>query len=605
MTYISDPESEKAQIDKLFENLLSGCPRCLSPEDQKLITKAFEFAFEAHKGIRRKSGELYIIHPIEVARIAASEIGLGTTAVISALLHDVVEDTDYSLEDIENLFGKKIATIVDGLTKLSGVFEQDTSIQAENFKKLLLTLSDDVRVILIKLADRLHNMRTLDSLAADKQLKMSGETLFIFAPLAHRLGLYAIKTELEDLSFKYGNPKMYAEISEKIKDTRKSSNEQIESFIKPIRESLIAHNFNFQICGRHKSIYSVWNKMQQKNIAFEEIYDLFAIRIVFDPKPDIPEKNQCWDIYTLVTEIYHPKPDRIRDWLSIPKANGYEALHLTVMGPEGRWTEVQIRSVRMNEIAERGYAAHWEYKGNYSQEGGLEGWLKRIRELLQNPDSNALEFLDDFRMNLYASEIIVFTPKGLMKILPKSATVLDFAYDIHSGIGKKSIGAKVNHQLADIYYQLKSGDQVEILTSEKQKPHAEWLDHVVTAKAKASIKDSLKTERKELIKKGMEILDQKVKELNLRIDSRIFKKIMDYHRMVNKDDLYYRIAREIIVLDNLDKIIRKKSRNKFIRYWKLQIFGSGSKKQKSLTEKELPVILKVDKKEPYIIDDEG
>jgi GTP pyrophosphokinase len=573
--------------------------------DRKQINKAFEFAYEAHKGIRRKSNEPYIIHPIAVAKIAAEEIGLGPTAVISALLHDVVEDTDYTNEDIENIFGKKIATIVDGLTKLSGVFEQDTSMQAENFKKLLLTLSDDVRVILIKLADRLHNMRTLDSLPPNKQLKMAGETIYIFAPLAHRLGLYAIKTELEDLSFKYGNPKMYSEIGEKINLSKKNVEEQISHFIGPIKEQLEAQKFTFQISGRHKSIYSVWNKMQQKNVPFEEIYDLFAIRIVFGPKPELSEKNQCWDIYSLITDIYRPKPDRIRDWLSIPKVNGYEALHLTVMGPDGKWVEVQIRSTRMNEIAERGYAAHWEYKGNFSQEDGVEGWLKRMRELLQSPESNALEFLDDFRMNLFASEIIVFTPKGDMKVLPKSSSVLDFAYEIHSMIGNKCIGAKVNHNLVDINYLLKSGDQVEILTSEKQKPQPGWLENVTTAKAKASIKDALKTERKELIRKGQEMLDAKVKELKLHLDSRIFKKMMDHHKLINKDDLYYKIAREIINLDNLDKIIKKKSSNKFIRYWKLQIFGTGSKKQKQIVQNELhEQEHKINKEIPYILDDE-
>jgi len=605
MPFLSDPESEKKWIYQLFDDLINACPRCMETEDRKQITRAFEFAFEAHKGVRRKSNEPYIIHPIAVARVAAMEIGLGPTAVISALLHDVVEDTDYSLEDIENIFGEKIARIVDGLTKLSGVFEQDTSMQAENFKKLLLTLSDDVRVILIKLADRLHNMRTLESLSPNKQLKMSGETLYIFAPLAHRLGLYNIKTELEDLSFKFGNPKMYAEIGDKIIMGKNSLEEEIENFIKPVKSLLEEQHIDFHISGRHKSIYSIWNKMQQKNVPFEEIYDLFAIRIVFDPKPELSEKNQCWDIYSIITDIYRPKPDRIRDWLSIPKVNGYEALHLTVMGPEGKWVEVQIRSTRMNEIAERGYAAHWEYKGNFSKEVGVEGWLKRIRELLQNPGSNALEFLDDFRMNLFASEIIVFTPKGEMKVLPQSASVLDFAYEIHTKVGDRCIGAKVNHNLVDINYLLKSGDQVEIITSEKQKPMTRWLDSVITSKAKSSIKDALKTERKELIKKGQEILDIKVKELNQRIDSRIFKKIMDNFKLSKKDDLYYKIASNVIKLDNLDKIIRKKSRNKFIRYWKLQIFGTGSRKQKQVSpEDQQASVSKINRNVPFILDDE-
>ncbi|MGC9341646.1 MAG: RelA/SpoT family protein, partial [Bacteroidales bacterium] len=436
------------EIQEQFDNFLNQCALCRNnDENRKLITKAFQFASDAHQGMVRKSGEPYILHPLEVARIVHNEIGLGVKSVISALLHDVVEDTEVTIDDIENTFGKKIASIIDGLTKISGVFDNKSSLQAENFRKMLITLSDDVRVILIKLADRLHNMRTLHHLPRHKQIKIAGETIYLFAPLAHRLGLYAIKTEMEDLSLKYRYPKIYEEIAGKIKDNEEKRVHLINKFSLPIIDKLQKNNINFDISGRPKSIYSIWNKMQMKNVGFEEIFDLLAIRIIFEPLPNIPEKTQCWNIYSMITDIYPPRPDRLRDWVSTPKVNGYEALHATVMGPYGKWVEVQIRSKRMDEIAERGFAAHWKYKEMGHDDSELDKWIKRVRGLLESPDSNALEFLDDFKLNLFATEIFIFTPKGHIKTLPQGATVLDFAYEIHTEIGNKAIGAKVNHHL--------------------------------------------------------------------------------------------------------------------------------------------------------------
>ncbi|MGM0409108.1 MAG: RelA/SpoT family protein, partial [Bacteroidota bacterium] len=452
---------EDAHIESLYKDLIASCSKHVKVKDTELIRRAFDLAKESHKGIKRKSGEPYIIHPIAVAKIVTSEIGLGAISIASALLHDVVEDTDYTLEDIQHLFGDKIASIIDGLTKIAGVFDNRSSLQAENFRKMLLTMSDDVRVILIKLADRLHNMRTLDSMPPNKQLKIAGETIYLYAPLAHRLGLYAIKTELEDLSLKYRHPKVYLEIATKIKDSEKKRQQEINRFALPIIEKLEKNNIDFDINGRPKSIFSIWNKMQSKNIPFEEVYDLMAIRIIFKSLNRETEKAQCWQIYSLITDIYTPKPDRIRDWISSPKANGYEALHITVMGPGGKWVEVQIRSERMDEIAERGFAAHWKYKGESSHESELDKWIKRIRNMLENPKSDALEFLDEFKMNLFASEIMAFTPKGDLITLPKYSTALDFAYEIHTEIGNKAIGAKINHKLVPLNYILSSGDQVE------------------------------------------------------------------------------------------------------------------------------------------------
>ena len=594
---------EDAYAEKLYEDLIASCSQHVKKKDLKLVRKAFDLAKESHKGVKRKSGEPYIVHPVEVAKIVTSEIGLGAVSIACALLHDVVEDTEYTLEDIEHFFGEKIASIIDGLTKISGVFDKRSSLQAENFRKMLLTLSDDVRVILIKLADRLHNMRTLESMPTNKQLKIAGETIYLYAPLAHRLGLYSIKTELEDLSLKYRHPNVFNEIALKIKDNEKKRQQEINRFSLPIIEKLGRNNIKFDINGRPKSIFSIWNKMQTKNIPFEEVYDLMAIRIVFKPlNPEI-EKAQCWQIYSLITDIYTPKPDRIRDWISSPKANGYEALHTTVMGPNGKWVEVQIRSQRMDEIAERGFAAHWKYKGEGSGESELDKWIKKIRVMLENPNSDALEFLDEFKMNLFAAEIMVFTPKGDLKTLPKYSTALDFAYDIHSEIGNKAIGAKVNHKLVPLNYVLRSGDQVEIITSNKQKIQKEWLEHVKTAKAKSSITDAIKAETKDRIQKGKTILETKLRELKVQPSGRVLKKVLPEFEVVTKDELYSKIGSGIIKLDNLRKILKKNTKNKIIRYWGLQIAKSTTSnktKKENIAPKRKQ---KFSYKDPLIIKD--
>lgn len=561
--------TEQEQIQRQFDDLLNSCAFCKSDADKDLIIKAFHFASEAHRGMRRKSGEPYIVHPIAVAKIVNQEIGLGVKSIISALLHDVVEDTDYTIDDIRSNFGPKVASIIDGLTKISGVFDNKSSLQAENFRKMLLTLSEDVRVILIKLADRLHNMRTLDSLPRHKQIKIAGETIYLFAPLAHRLGLYAIKTELEDLSLKYRYPKVYEEIVTKIRDNEEKRINLINKFSLPIIDKLVKNGIQFQISGRPKSIYSVWNKMQQKNVEFEEIFDLLAIRIVFDTLPNIPEKTQCWNIYSLVTDIYPPRPDRIRDWVSTPKANGYEALHATVMGPYGKWIEVQIRSHRMDEIAERGFAAHWKYKEPGADDRELDKWLKKIRELLENPTTDALEFLDDFKMNLFSSEIFVFTPKGQIKSLPTGSTALDFAYEIHTEIGNKAIGAKINHHLVSLNHVLQSGDQVEIITSENQKVQRELLDFAITVKAKSAIKTALKAETKNRIEVGKKVLEEKLLELKLQPSSRIFKKLLPAYEVASKDELYSKVGSGLVSLEDLKKILRKNTKNKWIKFWDL------------------------------------
>ena len=576
--------TDEDKINKLLEGLIQNCSYCKSPKDEKLIRKAFKMAYEAHKGTLRKSGEPYIIHPLEVALIVSQEIGLGVTSTVCAILHDVVEDTEISIEDIENAFGKKIASIVDGLTKISGVFDKESnSLQAENFRKMLLTLSDDVRVIFIKLADRLHNMRTLGSLPRSKQIKIAGETIYLYAPLAHRLGLYTVKSELEDLSLKYRYPEVYNELVEKIKLTEERRLHLINHFSLPIMDALVKNGFEFDIAGRPKSIYSIWQKMHQKNVSFEEIYDLFAIRIVFEPKPDVPEKTQCWNVYSIITDIYAPKPERIRDWVSTPKANGYEALHTTVMGPNGKWMEVQIRSRRMNEIAERGFAAHWKYKDKSSPESELDKWIKRIRETLETPSGDAMEFLDDFKLNLFSSEIMVFTPKGHIITLPKDATALDFAYEIHTEIGNKAIGAKVNHKLVPLSHILSSGDQVEILSSEVQKPTMEWYQFVSTVKAKTAIKNALKAETKNRTEVGKQLLIDKLKELNLTPSSRILKKLVPAYESTHKDELYSKIGSGMITLEDLKEVLSKNTKNKWVRVWDLSV-GRSQKKPENKQE---------------------
>lgn len=584
----TDREQEEREVRQHFEQLLDKCPRCQTDENRKLVTKAFELAHEAHVGMRRKSGELYILHPLEVARIAAEEIGLGTKGVIAALLHDVVEDTDYTVEDLKNIFGEKIASIVDGLTKLEGVFDQSQSVQAENFRKLLMTMVEDVRVILIKLADRLHNMRTLSSMPEHKRYKIAGETLYIYAPLAHRLGLYSIKTELEDLSLKTEHPQIFNDLTEKVKASEEKHKEFINNFKAPIEARLKKEGYEFEVVGRHKSIYSIWSKMQKKGLPFEEIYDVLAIRVVFTPKDNLQEKTQCWAMYSMITDMYKPKPDRLRDWVSTPKANGYEALHSTVMGPEGKWVEIQIRTRRMDEIAERGFAAHWKYKGQQEKESELDKWLERINDLLSNPDSDSLEFLDDFKLNLFASEMMIFTPKGDIKVMPKGATALDLAFEIHTDLGYKCIGAKVNYKLVPLSYELKSGDQVEIITSEKQQPKYEWLSFVTTAKAKTRIKETFKKERKTLIEKGERALQEALHLKKLTINSRILKKIQSFHTIDDREELYFRIGKGSIKLDNLPKILATKTSNKWIRYWRLSLGISAPTKQDTPENTEKP-----------------
>ena len=532
-------------IKEKWDDLLLSCTKiCKNDEDWNFIKRAFFLAKEAHQGVRRRSGEPYLLHPIAVAKIVIEEIGLGVKSVVAALLHDVVEDTEYTVEDMERIFGPKIASMVDGLTKMSGVFNAETSEQAEYFRKVLLTLSDDVRVILIKIADRLHNMRTLGAMPMNKQIKITGETIYLFAPLAYRLGLYSIKSELEDLCMKYRFPQQYAEITQKLNETEASRQEFISKFNAPIIAGLNRDNINYEISGRVKSVYSIWSKMQRKQIPFEEIYDLFAIRIVFKPLPFPSEKTQCWQVYSTITDIYTPKPDRLRDWISMPKANGYEALHSTVMGPDGVWVEVQIRTQRMEDIAERGFAAHWKYKhATISQdEDEFDKWLKQIRSALNSPTENAVDFLDNFKLSLYTSEIVVFTPKGEARKMPFGATALDFAYDIHSKIGNSAISAKINHKLEPITTQINSGDQIEIITADNARPKPEWLEIVTTAKAKQSIKSFLKRERQNNIERGMHMLDEKMKSLNIKLSGRVLRKIVPIYESNNKEELYSKIG---------------------------------------------------------------
>ena len=591
-------EEDKKLIRDEFESLVNNLLRCNKPGDREQIDKAFKIANEAHWNMRRKSGEPYILHPIAVAKIVNQEIGLGAKSITVALLHDVVEDTEYSLDDVRRDFDPKIASLIDGLTKISGTYnkENSSSLQAENFRKMLLTLSDDLRVIIIKIADRLHNMRTLDSMPEHKRLKVAGETIFLYAPLANRIGLYAIKSELEDLSFKFRQPQIYEEIAGKLKHSEKKYVSLINKFSLPIIEKLTEAGFIFDISGRPKSIFSIWKKMQSKNVQFEEIYDVLAVRIVFEPVPGIPEKTQCWNIYSIITDSYLPKPDRLRDWVSRPKPNGYEALHLTVMGPEGNWVEVQIRSKRMDEIAERGYASHWKYKGDDSQETELDKWIKKIRLMLENPLADPIEFLDEFKMNLFSSEIMVFTPKGTLVSLPKGASALDFAYEIHTEIGNKAIGAKINYKLNPISAVLMSGDQVEIITSDIGKPEKEWLSFVRTSKAKEAIKDTLKTQTRDRIQQGMEILDAKLKQLGVTPNNEILKKLLLSYDVMNKDELYSGIELGIINLDNLKKIVRKNISKDVIKYWELKLIGTKKDKKESDIQEEI-----IDRSVPFLL----
>lgn len=580
-------QAEEELINSAFQELLD---RYLASKHRKkvdIITKAFNFAKQAHKGVRRRSGEPYILHPIAVARIACCEIGLGSTSICAALLHDVVEDTDYTVEDIENIFGPKIAQIVDGLTKISGgIFGDRASAQAENFKKLLLTMSDDIRVILIKIADRLHNMRTLGSMLPNKQYKIAGETLYIYAPLAHRLGLNRIKTELENLSFKYEHPEEYREIEQKLEATASERNKVFTEFTAPIRQQLDKMGLKYRILARVKSIYSIWNKMQTKHVPFEEIYDILAVRIIFEPRNMEEELNDCFDIYVSISKIYKPHPDRLRDWVSHPKSNGYQALHVTLMGNNGQWIEVQIRSERMNDVAEQGFAAHWKYKegGGSEDEGELEKWLHTIKEILDDPQPDAIDFLDTIKLNLFASEIFVFTPKGDLKTMPQNATALDFAFSLHTDIGCHCIGAKVNHKLVPLSHKLQSGDQVEILTSKSQRVQAEWLTYATTAKAKAKIAAVLRKEAKNYQKEGESILSDFLQKEGIRMDDNAIDKLCKLHNIKKREELLVAIGNKKIVLSEADKNAFKEKQG--TNWKKFLSFSFVNKENKDNKEKE-------------------
>lgn len=574
---------EKAQdemIEQAFQELLNDYLATKHRKRVEIITKAFNFANQAHKGIKRRSGEPYIMHPIAVAKIVCNEIGLGSTSICAALLHDVVEDTDYTVEDIENIFGPKIAQIVDGLTKISGgIFGDQASAQAENFKKLLLTMSNDIRVILIKIADRLHNMRTLGSMLPNKQYKIAGETLYIYAPLANRLGLYKIKTELENLSFKYEHPEEYKEIEDKLAATAAERDKVFKEFTTPIRAQLDKMGLKYRILARVKSIYSIWNKMQTKHVPFEEIYDLLAVRIIFTPRNMDEELNDCFDIYVAISKIYKPHPDRLRDWVSHPKANGYQALHVTLMGNNGQWIEVQIRSERMNDVAEQGFAAHWKYKegGGSEDEGELEKWLKTIKEILDDPQPDAIDFLDTIKLNLFASEIFVFTPKGDLKTMPQNCTALDFAFSLHTDIGSHCIGAKVNHKLVPLSHKLQSGDQVEILTSKSQRVQTEWMNFATTARARAKIASILRKEAKANQKIGETMLADFLKAENIRMDDSSIDKLTHLHNFHNREELFVAIGSKKLVLGDADKNVFKEKQGK--SWKKLLSFSFGGNKE--------------------------
>lgn len=590
--------ADEEMINQAFQELLNDYLHTKHRKRVEIITKAFNFANQAHKGIKRRSGEPYIMHPIAVAQIVCNEIGLGSTSICAALLHDVVEDTDYTVEDIENIFGPKIAQIVDGLTKISGgIFGDRASVQAENFKKLLLTMSNDIRVILIKIADRLHNMRTLGSMLPNKQYKIAGETLYIYAPLANRLGLYKIKTELENLSFKYEHPEEYAEIEEKLNATAAERDKVFNDFTAPIRTQLDKMGLKYRILARVKSIYSIWNKMQTKHVPFEEIYDLLAVRIIFEPRNVEEELNDCFDIYVSISKIYKPHPDRLRDWVSHPKANGYQALHVTLMGNNGQWIEVQIRSERMNDVAEQGFAAHWKYKegGGSEDEGELEKWLKTIKEILDDPQPDAIDFLDTIKLNLFASEIFVFTPKGELKTMPQNSTALDFAFSLHTDIGSHCIGAKVNHKLVPLSHKLQSGDQVEILTSKSQRVQPQWEVFATTARARAKIAAILRKERKANQKIGEELLNEFLKKEEIRPEEAVIEKLRKFHNFKNEEELLAAIGSKAITLGEADK---NELREKQTSNWKKYLtFSFGNSNKEKPEEKEPQEKEKINPKE--------
>jgi GTP pyrophosphokinase len=590
MTQVIDLEKERQEILNAFRGLLRATKN-RTRQDTQLIRKAFDVAVEAHKDMRRKSGEPYIYHPIAVARICAEEMSLGATSIACALLHDTVEDTHISLQDIEDLFGVKPRAIIDGLTKIPDVFDQNTSIQAENFRKMILTISDDLRVVLIKLADRLHNMRTLDSMRPEQQIKIASETKFLYAPLAHRLGLYSIKTELEDLAMLYTETDIYNEIQSKLKSTKDVRNRFIRRFVHPIKEALQKEGFDFDVKARTKSISSIWRKMQDKDLPFEEVFDLFAIRIILHSHFEL-EKADCWRVYSIVTDFYQPSPERLRDWISTPRANGYESLHTTVMSPQGKWVEVQIRTARMDEVAEKGLAAHYRYKENQKDDSKFDRWLAEIRDLLENPNLSAMDFVDEFKMNLFNDEIYVFTPKGDLRVLPTGATILDFAYDIHTAIGDKCIGAKVNNRLVPLSYQLQNGDQLEIITSPKQKPTEEWLRLVGTARARQKIKTTLNEQKKQIAEDGKEIVERKLSKFNLRITPENIAVLLRFYGFHSKTDMFFKAAKGKLDLSKIREIEQNNGQLLLERKG-----GGGQLKDKH----ELDVYPKINKKEDIIV----
>ena len=618
-----DPMMREAADDKLindaFQRLLDSYLASRHRKKVDIITKAFNFARQAHKGVRRLSGEPYIMHPIAVAQIACEEVGLGSTSICAALLHDVVEDTDYTTEDIENIFGAKIAQIVDGLTKISGgIFGEQASAQAENFKKLLLTMSDDIRVILIKICDRLHNMRTLQSQPANKQYKIAGETLYIYAPLANRLGLYKIKSELENLSFQYEHPEEYDSIKSKLASTEESRHELFDQFTAPIEEALNKMGIKYQIKERVKTPYSIWQKMQNKHVTFDEVYDILAVRIIFTPNKREEEVQECFNIYVAIEKIYKAHPDRFRNWLNHPKANGYQALHVTLMSKQGRWIEVQIRSDRMDEIAEQGFAAHWKYKegedSEYTEdenESELNDWLRTIKEILDDPQPDAMDFLDAIKLNLFASEIFVFTPKGEIKTMPTGCTALDFAFSIHTFLGSHCIGAKVNHKLVPLSHKLQSGDQVEILTSKSQHVQPAWINFVSTAKAKAKIHAILRRDSRELQKKGEELLDEFLKRNDIEPTLAIADQLAEFHDVRKRDDFFQALGDKTILLGekDLDELQGKNSHSGSKKGWRKYVpfIGSGkTKKDDPAKQQNLFVVPeKFNRKKPIFITDEN
>ena len=577
MQYTATIEEENKEIASRYKDLLKGTYEILSVEDKKLIRKAFEIAVDAHSEQRRKTGEPYIFHPIAVAKVVAMEIGLGATSIAAALLHDVVEDTEYTLDDMEQLFGETIARIVNGLTKISRLNkEQDASIQAENFRKMLLTLNDDVRVILIKIADRLHNMQTMDAMPAHKQVKIASETLYIYAPLAHRLGLYNIKTELEDLGLKYTEPEVFNDIITKIKESKEEQQKYLETFAETLKTGLDKENFTYDIKGRFKSIYSIRRKMRKQNVTFEEVYDKYAIRIIYTPTSD-DDKFDAWKIYTIVTDYFKPNPTRLRDWISQPKSTGYEALHITVIGPDAQWVEVQIRSGRMDEIAEKGYAAHFKYKQGNSKESGLDTWLNRLKESLENQSLNAVDFVEEFKLNLYSKEIYVFTPKGELKSLPKDASALDFAFTVHTDVGLKCRGAKVNGKLVPLSHPLKSGDQIEVITSANNKPNARWLDFVITARAKTKIRAALKDEEKLIAEEGKAILARKLRHLKIPYNEKTINELVNFFKIKTSFDLFFRIGNGAIDNSNLKAFVAQRN-STILNFFKTKLRRTPSSK---------------------------